>query len=104
MAPPGWVLRTATGNPMQETSLRRTFASIVKGTEFEGLRPYDLRHTFATRALIEGVDVRTVAEILRNTPEVVLRRYVKSEKYLKKRAISNVFKAKTPETTPEKAK
>jgi integrase len=104
MAPPGWVLRTATGNPMQETALRRTFASIVKGTEFEGLRPYDLRHTFATRALIEGVDVRTVAEILRNTPEVVLRRYVKSEKYLKKRAISNVFKAKTPETTPEKAK
>lgn len=100
LAPAGWVLRTSTGNPVQESALRRTFASIVKGTEFEGMKPYDLRHTFATRALVAGVDVRTIAELLRNTPEVVLRRYVKSERSLKTSAIDAVFGGKNPKKNP----
>ena len=37
--------------------------------------PYSLRHYFATQALSNGVDVKTVASILGNTPAVVLSNY-----------------------------
>ena len=37
---------------------------ILKGTGLEQLRFYDLRHTFATTALQNGVDVKTVSSML----------------------------------------
>lgn len=39
------------------------------------IRPYDLRHLFATRALQNGADLKSVADILGNTPKMVLQTY-----------------------------
>ena len=89
--PNGYVVGTSRATPLAEGNLRRMFHSMVKGTAFAGLLPYDLRHTFAMRLLEEGNDIRTVAELMRNTPEVVLNRYVRSRKDLKTKAVKDLF-------------
>ena len=48
------------------------------------LTPYSLRHYFASQALAAGADVRSVASILGNTPNIVLNTYAHAvEKQLK---------------------
>lgn len=39
------------------------------------LRPYDLRHYFVTRALGEGVDIKTVAEVVGSAPATLIKHY-----------------------------
>jgi integrase len=85
-----FILPTLTGNPWSEDGMRRIFITMVQDTEFHNLRPYDLRHTAAMRMLEEGTDVRTVAEILRNSPEVILTRYAKSRDELKRKATGSI--------------
>jgi integrase len=83
----GYVLENDRGGAMETGNLRRTFTGMVKGTKFQGMKPYDLRHTFGMRLIEAGVDVRTAAEMMRHTPEVFLRRYVRSDKERKLDAI-----------------
>jgi integrase len=89
-SPPGYLLATASGKPIRQEAIRRMFAGIVRGSEFEGMSPYDLRHTFAMRLLEEGADVRTVAEMMRSSPQVVLARYVRSRSDLKTKAAKSL--------------
>lgn len=90
----GWFLDTERGTPMEPANLRRCFHGMVKGTKFEGMDPYDLRHTFAMRLLEEGVDVKTAAELMRHSVEVFLRRYVKSDRARKIAAIRKMQEAR----------
>lgn len=101
--PEGYLLSTKNGTPMGDNNVRRLFASMVKGTKFEGMSPYDLRHTFAMRLLEEGTDIRTVAELMRNTPDVVLRRYARSREDLKKQAVMKLGGKTNPQTNPQSA-
>jgi len=39
------------------------------------IRPYDLRHAFATEAIAAGADVGTVAQIMGNDPKMLLAHY-----------------------------
>ena len=39
------------------------------------IRPYDLRHAFATEAIAAGADVGTVAQIMGNDPKMLLTHY-----------------------------
>lgn len=96
--PEGFLLATSTGTAIRTENLRRLWASLVKGSEFEGMDPYDLRHTYAQMLLDSGVDVRTGAELMGNTPEVFLRRYVRSDMERKHRAMAEA--KPTPEPTP----
>ena len=59
---------------------------MVKGTKFDWMNPYDLRHTFPQRLLDESVDVKTVAELMRHSVEVFLARYVRSDRARKMEA------------------
>jgi integrase/recombinase XerD len=86
----GYVLSGIEGQPLEPGNLRRTFAGMVKGTKYEKLTPYDLRHTFAMRLLEEGVDVKTAAELMRHSVEVFLRRYVRSDKARKIAAMKKI--------------
>jgi integrase len=79
-SPDGWILHGAKGEALEPANIRRDLAELLVGTPFEGLRPYDLRHTFAQRLLDEGVDVQTAAELLRHSTETFLRRYVRSDR------------------------
>lgn len=60
-------------------SYQRSFASLLKKLNIPHRSFHSLRHTFATRALECGMDVKTLSEILgHKDPTVTLNRYVHS--------------------------
>lgn len=60
-------------------SYQRTFEIILRKLNIEHRGFHALRHTFATRALEVGMDVKTLSEILgHRDPSVTLRRYAHS--------------------------
>jgi integrase len=97
----GYILATSSDKPMEPANLRRTFAGMVKGTKFEGMTPYDLRHTFAQRLLDENVDVKTAAELMRHSVEVFLDRYVRSDRARKLAAIKKLNASKIKVESPD---
>ncbi|MBE6601346.1 MAG: site-specific integrase [Ruminococcaceae bacterium] len=65
--------------PMSTRSYQRSFASILQKLNIQHRGFHSLRHTFATRALECGMDVKTLAEILgHKNPTVTLNRYAHS--------------------------
>ena len=60
-------------------SYQRTFELMLKHLELPHRGFHALRHTFATRALECGIDVRTLSELMGHSdPTVTLRRYAHS--------------------------
>lgn len=54
--------------------MNRAFLPALAKAKIEGLRWHDLRHTFASRLVMAGVDLRTVQELLgHKTMEMTLR-------------------------------
>ncbi len=67
------------GNPLSIRSYQRSFELLLAKLKIEKKRFHALRHTFATRALECGMDVKTLSEILgHKNPTVTLNRYVHS--------------------------
>lgn len=65
--------------PISVRSYQRTFTSLQKKLKIPHKRFHSLRHTFATRALECGMDVKTLSEILgHKNPTITLNRYVHS--------------------------
>ncbi len=74
-----YVVEDSKGEPIFVRSYQRTFELLQKklGIEHKGF--HALRHTFATRSLECGMDIKTLAEILgHKNPTVTLNRYVHS--------------------------
>ena len=51
-------------NPIRRSTITQLFRKLKKKTGIARLRPHLLRHTFATMALQNGVDVKTVSSML----------------------------------------
>ncbi len=67
------------GNPLLIRSYQRSFELLLAKLKIEKKGFHALRHTFATRALECGMDVKTLSEILgHKNPTVTLNRYVHS--------------------------
>jgi integrase len=53
------------GSPLDwRVTTRRHFGPILKSADVPKIRPYDLRHTFATHMLALGVNPKVVSELL----------------------------------------
>lgn len=54
---------------------QRVFIPAARRAGLEGLRPYDLRHTYASQRIAEGADVLTLARSLGHSPTMTLTVY-----------------------------
>lgn len=73
--------------PVKPSSAYYRMKIILKKAGLPSIRFHDLRHTFATHALVSGVDVKTLSEILGHTkPSFTLDTYTHVTNDMKKRA------------------
>ena len=59
-----WVFPSPTGGPMSPDSVLHMLQRVLKRAGVPRIRFHDLRHTFATMALQNGVDIKTVSSML----------------------------------------
>ena len=70
----GFVFYNGNGNIIDRGNLSRAFRSAVKKAGIEKFRFHDLRHTFATRLIQNGVDIYTIQRLGRwKSIQMVLR-------------------------------
>lgn len=71
-----YVLTTRDNKMVNVRTYQRTFERILKKLNINVKNFHALRHTFATRAIEMGMDVKTISEILgHNSPVITLNRY-----------------------------
>lgn len=74
-----FVLSTRTGGIVGTRAYQKTYERILKKLDIPYKNFHSLRHTFATRAIEMGMDVKTLSEILgHKNPVVTLTRYTHS--------------------------
>ena len=84
---------SASGNPVSVRSYQRSFELLLKKLKIPHKGFHSLRHTFATRALECGMDVKTLSEILGyKNPTVTLNRYAHSLMEHKKEMMNKIGK------------
>ena len=84
---------SANGKPVSVRSYQRSFELLLKRLDIPHKGFHSLRHTFATRALECGMDVRTLSEILgHKNPTVTLNRYAHSLMEHKKEMMNKLGK------------
>ena len=85
-----------TKQPYQD--MKTGFKRACRISGIEGLRFHDLRHTFATRLVANGVDIETVRDLLGHHSIVITQRYTHSSDERKRKAIETLSK-KSDKTT-----
>ena len=84
---------SANGKPVSVRSYQRSFELLLKKLKIPHKGFHSLRHTFATRALECGMDVKTLSEILgHKNPTVTLNRYAHSLMELKAEMMNKLGK------------
>ena len=84
---------SSNGKPMYVRSYQRSFDLLLKELKIEHRGFHSLRHTFATRALECGMDVKTLSEILgHKNPTITLNRYAHSMMDHKKEMMNKLGK------------
>jgi len=79
-----------TGRPF--TEVKKSFKSACKRAGIHDLRFHDLRHTFATRLVMSGVDLITIRDLLGHFSIRVTQRYTHSNENQKRKAVELLTK------------
>ena len=84
--PKGYVIRQANDKFIEPRLLQKKFGEITSACGLEKVNFHALRHTFATRCIESGFDVKTLSEILGHTNvRTTMDRYVHSSFELKQK-------------------
>lgn len=87
----GYVLSRSNGKFTEPRLLQNRFAKCLSECGIEKANFHTLRHTFATRCIEVGVDVKTLSELLgHSNVKTTLNRYVHSSFDLKKNSIDRL--------------
>lgn len=96
----GAVFRNRTGAPYR--SVRTAFENAVKRAEIEDFTFHDLRHTFASRLVMAGVDLPTVKRLMGHKEISMTLRYAHLSDDHMQRAVDFLVPT-SPTTCEEKA-
>ena len=95
----GWLFPHRT-DPERHMIICRSFLSVTRSLGLD-FRLYDLRHTFGSRAVMAGVDLPTLKELMGHSTVTRTMRYVHPTPQHKREALQKVEKFQsTPEITP----
>ena len=88
------VISTKNGTRVSNRSYQTTYARLLKKANVEYKNFHVLRHTFATRALECGVDIKTLSELMgHKSPAITMKRYVHSMLETKVKAMDTLTKS-----------
>ena len=88
-----FVISTCRAGMVSNRSYQTTYARILKRAGVEYKNFHVLRHTFATRALECGMDIKTLSEIMgHKSPIITMNRYVHSLMETKRKAMNTLVK------------
>lgn len=85
-------IATGRERPTEPRTFRQLYGRILNKLGIRHHTYHDLRHTFASRAISNGVDAKTVSELLGHTTiEMTLNTYTHISEKQKREAVQNVF-------------
>lgn len=87
------------GEPLRACALRDSFENAINRAKLEDFHFHDLRHTFASRLVMAGVDIRTVQELMGHKTIAMTLRYSHLSPDHKRKAIQALetrFSEKSP--------
>jgi integrase len=74
--------------------IKRSFKTGCRRAGIDGLRFHDLRHTFASRLVRNGIDIGTVRKLLGHSTLLVTQRYVHSDEAMLRSAVGSLVRSK----------
>ena len=97
-SPQGYLLTNSESNFIEPRTMQNRFKTVLKNCEIESANFHALRHTFATRCVELGFDVKSLSEILGHaTVNITMNRYVHPTLDMKKenmKKLSSLFAVK----------
>ena len=88
-----YVIVSHNGKQIKPRAYQKSFDNLLKKLHIKHYGFHSLRHTFATRLLENGVDIKTISELLGDSsPTITLYRYVHTNLENKRKAMNNLTK------------
>lgn len=85
------MISSRSGGFVMISSYQRSFAALLERLKITHMGFHSLRHTFATRAIERGADMKTLSEILgHSSPTITMNRYVHTSDKQKEKIIERV--------------
>lgn len=88
-----YVLCNKYGKKVDYRAYQKSFERLLKKLQIKHYGFHSLRHTFATRLLESGVDIKTISELMgHSNPTITLNRYVHTNLENKRKAMQKLIK------------